>query len=86
MLVNLCTNTGTKLIKKMTLREINSKRRHGDISTVSELSGIPERTIKAILSGYRKETTKRGKEVIAWFTNFLECREMVKGDDNLTND
>jgi hypothetical protein len=64
----------------MTIEDINKKRKEGDIQRVVELSKIPRSTIESVLYGRRKSTTKRGKEVAAWFSNFLECREQVTGD------
>lgn len=64
----------------MTIEEINGKRKYGDVSRVSELSGIPVRTIQDVIYGVRPSTTKRALEVIKWFSSFIECRENVKGE------
>ncbi len=65
-------------MKIMTIDEINEQRKMGDILRVSELSGIPYRTIQDVLNGKRSENTKRGTEVIRWFTSYLESRERLK--------
>jgi hypothetical protein len=69
----------------MTIKQINEKRMHGDIATVSKMSGIPRRTIEDILREKRSEDTKRGRAVIAWFSNFLECRGQVTGESKEEN-
>jgi hypothetical protein len=66
----------------MNIKEINEKRKRGDIERVAELSGISKETIKKTLSSARPAHTKRSKEVIAWFSNFLECRGNVTGDSD----
>lgn len=82
----LCTFIDTNLQKIMTIQEINDKRKVGDMKAVSDLSGIPYRTIQKVLRSERSAKTKRGKEVIAWFSNFLECRENVSGKSDETDD
>lgn len=64
----------------MTLKEINDKRKKGDIKRVSELSGLSHRTIEDVLYGKVSYNSKRATEVIKWFTSFIECRESVKGE------
>jgi hypothetical protein len=65
----------------MTVEQINEKRKTGDIQRVAELSGISRKTIEAVIYGRRKPDTKKGKEVIQWFSNFIECRDAVSGDE-----
>ncbi len=61
----------------MTIDEINNKRKSGDITRVAELSGIPYKTIEAILSQKRSADTKRGAEVINWFKRYLNARDVL---------
>ena len=67
----------------MTIDEINEQRKLGDIARVHELSGIPYKTIEHILNKTRSCKTKRGEQVIEWFTRYIENRELLNKNKEL---
>ncbi len=62
----------------MTIQEINERRHDGDMLNIHKLSGIPKRSIQNVVYGKVRPTSRRSKEVIAWFEKFYTAI------DNLT--